>query len=127
MATKSHIGKKLQDGSVKYIYCHYDGYPEHNGEILKEHYTDEAKIDALLKLGDLSILGPEIGEKQDFNDRSTHNKDWCVAYGRDRGEANTTARISKMKDFIEQNYNYVWENGEWHCWVGVGRGYELKF
>ena len=124
MATRSHIGKKLADGTVKYIYCHYDGYPKHNGKILKEHYTNEAKIDALLELGDISILGPEIGEQQDFNRRETHNPNWCLAYGRDRGETNIKASICHEIVFADQEYNYLWENGEWKCFTYQG---ELKF
>jgi hypothetical protein len=124
MSTRSHIGKKLEDGTIKYIYCHFDGYPEHNGKILKEHYTNEAKIDALLELGDISILGPEIGEEQDFDRRETHHKDWCLAYGRDRGEANVKASICNEIDFADQEYNYLWENGEWRCFAYNG---ELKF
>lgn len=126
MATRSHIGKKLSNGTIKYIYCHFDGYPEHNGKILKEHYTDEAKVDALLELGSLSILGEEIGEQQDFDNRDTHNSKWCLAYGRDRGESDVEAKISKtLSDMIWQAYHYVWDNGKWHCYGGDGR--ELVF
>ena len=114
MATRSHIGKQLEDGSISYIYCHWDGYPEHNGKILKEHYTDETKVDALLELGDLSILGPEIGEKQDFNDHSTYNENWCLAYGRDRGEQNVDAHITTdWTEFMDEGHAYLYEGGIW--------------
>ena len=126
MATRSHIGKLLPDNSVKYIYCHYDGYPEHNGKILKEHYATEAKVNALLELGDLSILGEEIGEQQDFNNRDTHNSKWCLAYGRDRGEDNIEAKVAKdISDIIFQSYHYVWNGETWSCFGSDGR--ELKF
>lgn len=126
MATRSHIGKLLSDGSVKYIYCHWDGYPEHNGKILKEHYTTEAKVDALLELGGLSILGEEIGEQQDFDNRDTHNSKWCLAYGRDRGEDGVEARIAEdIEDMIFQSYHYVYDNGKWRCFGSDGR--ELVF
>ena len=126
MATRSHIGKQLEDGSISYIYCHWDGYPEHNGKILKEHYTDEAKVDALLELGSLSILGEEIGEQQDFDNRDTRNEKWCLAYGRDRGEKDVEAKVAEsLSDMIWQAYHYVWSNGEWHCYDYSGR--EIKF
>ena len=92
MATRSNIGILNTDGSVYYIYCHYDGYLEHNGKILNEHYTTEDKVRQLINLGDLSILGPEIGEQQDFN--GPRNKNWCLAYGRDRGEDQGAQRCS---------------------------------
>ena len=87
MATRSYIGKLNPDNTVSYIYCHYDGYPEHNGVILQEHYSTPFKVDQLLALGDLSVLAEEIGDKQDFNDYVNRNRNWCLAYGRDRGES----------------------------------------
>mgnify|MGYP003340256502 CR=1 FL=1 len=68
MATRSYIGLRNTDGTVDYIYCHYDGYPRGVGETLTKHYTTYDKVKALIALGDLSALGNEIGEKQDFND-----------------------------------------------------------
>tara|TARA_R110000868_G_scaffold87457_3_gene244610 strand:- start:766 stop:1146 length:381 start_codon:yes stop_codon:yes gene_type:complete len=126
MATRSHIGKKLENGSIKYIYCHWDGQLNHNGKVLKEHYTDEAKIDALLELGNISILGEEIGEKQDFDNINAHNDKWCLAYGRDRGEPNTKAKqVTSIEDMLQQSYHYVWDNGVWKCYASQGR--ELVF
>ena len=127
MSTHSRIGKKLPNGTIKSIYCHFDGYPKHNGSILKKYYTDEAKIDALLELGDLSILGIEIGEQQDFNNRDTHRSEWCLAYGRDRGETNVEAIIhNNIKDMCWEVYNYVYDNGEWRCF-GSTEEVEYKF
>lgn len=127
MATRSRIGKRLPDGTIKSIYCHWDGYPKHNGKILKEHYTDEAKIDALLELGDLSVLGPEIGEYQNFDNRDSHNPGWCLAYGRDRGETNVEADIHKhIDDMCRESYHYVYEDGKWMCYgASCQETYEL--
>ena len=127
MATRSRIGKKLPDGTIKSIYCHWDGYPSHNGSILKEHYTDEAKVDALLELGDLSVLGSEIGDQQDFYRRETHNENWCLAYGRDRGEKDTGALIHKsIDDMCSEEYHYIYDNGTWSCY-GSKEEVEYKF
>jgi hypothetical protein len=122
MATRSRIGKKLEDGTIKSIYCHFDGYPEHNGKILKEHYKTEAKIDALLELGDLNFLAQDIGMQHDFKDPSP---DWCVAFGRDRGDTDTGAHISTLSDMIQGQYNYVWDNGKWRCYNESGREFVL--
>jgi hypothetical protein len=123
MATRSHIGKQLPDGSVRFIYCHLDGYPEHNGQILVEHYKDESKVDQLLELGDLSMLRPEIGEEQDFDRTETHNNNWCLAYERDRKDSGKKATLSYFDDFLEQTYNYLFKDGKWHCYTD--NGYEL--
>lgn len=124
MATRSFIGKQNSDGSIEYIYCHYDGYPSNNGVILQEHYTSEEKVDALLGLGDLSSLGPELGEKQNFGDRSTQKDEWCLAYGRDRNDnkaAVKAKRVANMKEYLNESgmyidYAYVFNNGEWKCY-----------
>jgi hypothetical protein len=92
MSTRSMIGIQQEDGKIKAIYCHYDGYPKGVGQTLADHYQTTDKVEALLNLGDLSVLRQELGEKQDFNDYKNHNENWCLAYGRDRGEANTEAK-----------------------------------
>ena len=66
MSTRSSIAIKTADG-IKSIYCHWDGYVDHNGRILKEHYQSPAKIAELIALGDLSSLRQEIGEVQNFD------------------------------------------------------------
>ena len=112
MATRSNIGILNSDGTVTYIYCHYDGYLEYNGTILNEHYTAEAKVRELIGLGDLSILGPEIGEKQYPCRR---NKQWCLAYGRDRGESGIEARTCSYADYTKEyfeEYVYLFTPGQ---------------
>jgi predicted CxxxxCH...CXXCH cytochrome family protein len=86
MSTRSRIGIINKDKTVTSIYCHFDGYPEGVGKTLKQHWMDTKKIKKLLKLGNLSILGKEIGKKQNFD--SPSNTDWCLTYGRDRGGGN---------------------------------------
>jgi hypothetical protein len=114
MATRSNIAKVLPDGKVRVIYSHWDGYPDHHWPILTEHYNTEDKVDALLDLGDVSVLGEEIGEKQDFDNGPVPHT--CLAYGRDRGEPGTEAVIvDSLQEAAQNEYLYWWENGEWHC------------
>ena len=68
MGTRSRIGVMHGD-NCKSVYCHWDGYPEHNGAILQAHY-DSAKANNLVALGDLSSLAASIGEKHSFDDRA---------------------------------------------------------
>ena len=79
MGTRSTIAMKKPEGGVVAIYCHWDGYPAHNGVILNKHWTDTDKIAQLIGLGDLSSLGTELGEKQDFDNRETQSDGWCLA------------------------------------------------
>lgn len=130
MGTRSTIGVVNADGTVTGIYCHWDGYPDHNGRILRNHYTTPDKIIKLMKLGDLSVLGPEIGRKHAFSPFEVPDSErvafeiktegWCTAYGRDRGEEGTKAQ--KYKDIFEfladdrgQAYSYVYVNNKWEC------------
>jgi hypothetical protein len=113
MATRSTIAIRNQDDTVTGIYCHWDGYLEHNGRILHDHYTTEEIVRELISLGDLSSLGLEIGTKHDF-DNAPRNE--CNAYGRDRGEkgvdATTFHTWNQMLNEQRQAYNYLFVPGE---------------
>lgn len=117
MATRSNIGILNSDGTVDYIYCHFDGYPEHNGKILNEHYTTEEKVRALIKLGNLSLLGENIGEKQRFEERI---KGCCLAYGRDRGETEVAARKIPYRDYTKEYFE------EYVYLFTPGKGWEVR-
>jgi hypothetical protein len=119
----------MHGDKVKSIYCHWDGYLEHNGAILQEHY-DSAKANHLVALGDMSSLQADIGEKHAFSkhDKITgieyreHNDEWCTFYGRDRGEKDVAHKVNHtFAEFLEQcdlcgaEYYYIMENGQWYC------------
>jgi len=111
MGTRSTIALEYADGTVDQVYCHWDGYLEHNGKILQEHYSDPFKLRELMDLGDLSSLGPNIGEAHPFSPHASkedealyeHAKDmgYCTFYARDRGEKGVSA-----KKFVDYE-NYV--------------------
>ena len=111
MATRSLIGIKLNDNIVKTIYCHWDGYPEHNGKLLVENYSTPAAITELMLLGDLSTL--DI------------TPDKCKAYHRDRNEpwGMVEARdvdpdqLMSVGNDYGVNYVYVYnDENEWDCY-----------
>lgn len=109
MATRSTIAMEQPDGRVMQIYCHWDGYLDYNGELLQEHYRDRAKVLALMLLGDLSSLKEDIGEQHDFDARYTSGdvkETWCTAYGRDRGEKDTAARVFDSFDHYRDQHQY---------------------
>lgn len=100
MGTRSRIGVLESNGSVTSIYCHWDSYVEHHGPILQDHYTSEEKVRALVALGDISILGEELGEKHDFNKRLDGT---CTVYGRDRDEPDTAAVNGTLASFYSDH------------------------
>ena len=87
MSTNSRIGILHEDGTTETIYCHWDGYPDHQMPILTEHYNTAEKVKALLALGDISILGerlaPDADEPHSFEKPA---EGVTVAYHRDRKE-----------------------------------------
>ena len=90
-ATRSSIAAKQEDGSIRIVYCHWDGYPDTVGVILLKHYNSLEKTNSILNLGDLSSLGPSV-EKPEGHSFDTPVNGYSVFYGRDRGEAGTEAR-----------------------------------
>ena len=133
MGTRSMIGKLEDNGTVTAIYCHWDGYAEGVGHTLMKHYRDADKVDALMALGDLSVLAAEIGEKHPFSYHDVqmtseqYNElygNMCLAYGRDRNEKNVAAKTFANIDVYAEEalplmgseYLYLYEDGFWHCW-----------
>ena len=95
MSTRSRIGILNANGSTDTVYCHSNGYPEHQMPILTAHYNTVEKVEDLLDLGDLSILkekiAPDKGVPHGFAyDERAENV--TVAYHRDRGEPLTPAQ-----------------------------------
>lgn len=135
MSTRSTIAIELADGSVKQVYCHSDGYLSYNGRVLFEHYSDPTKLERLIDLGDISMLGVEIGEKINFNDRLTYTDNCqatqCRIYGRDRGETGIETKTFWGFGMYEmthdrQQYAYILRNnGTWYVAIGQGVFIEL--
>ena len=134
MGTHSRIGVMHGD-KVKSIYCHWDGYLEHNGQVLEQYY-DSAKANNLVALGDMSTLRPQIGEKHAFSQFDLPpeeveaykelTRDWCTFYGRDRGEVSVWKVANTFEEFLEQadgcgaEFYYIMKDGVWY----VGTTYE---
>jgi hypothetical protein len=124
--------------AVKAIYCHWDGYLEHNGSILNKHYSASPKVNNLIALGDLSSLGTQIGEVHPFSPHESAESKaayeaakeagYCTFYTRDRGEDapfKVFPTLKKAEAYFEGSwceYLYVfkyskaddYQSGEWH-------------
>jgi len=136
--------------TVRAVYCHWDGYLEHNGAILHKHYSNSPKVNNLIALGDLSSLRQDIGEKHAFSqfeiddpvERAAHEKlteTQCTFYTRDRGEDApfkvfpTLAKAADYYDGCGVEYLYVfkykksddYQSGGWHFKKPGGRWKKL--
>ena len=56
MGTRSAIGYLIPSGKIIASYCHWDGHPDHQMPILKEHYISYRLARALVRLGSMSSL-----------------------------------------------------------------------
>lgn len=125
MSTRSAIGVMHGD-NYKAIYCHSDGYLSYNGKVLLANY-DSSKANQLVAMGDMSVLGKEIGVKIDFNDRMVYEGDniatQCRFYGRDRGETGiefkTFFNDQELFEGIDAEYFYVMKDGVWFVSTGA--------
>jgi hypothetical protein len=129
MSTRSTIAVQHDNGSISQIYCHSDGYLSYNGELLRDHWADVAKLEQLVALGDISVLGEVVGEQHPFEapggwGSSAYKEHYekygkmCRAYMRDRNETGCEARVLKDRaDYDangqEEEYNYLFADGKW--------------
>ena len=125
MSTRSCIARANADGTFTYVYCHSDGYPEKPGVgyTLATSYTDPAKIDALLALGDLSGLNEQVAPPEGVPhgfDYGSRAPGVTIAYGRDRGEtdvdADTAICFADLKIAARDmgaEYAYIFTDGAW--------------
>jgi len=60
MGTRSNIIYEEPTGEVLSMYCHYDGYPSHNGRILFDQYNSAEKAKALVEVGYARVLDEGI-------------------------------------------------------------------
>ena len=124
MSIRSYIARENPDGTLTGIYCHSDGYPERVGQDLLEHYADPARVDALLALGNLSALGPEIGRKTSFAEyyeKRLYTQ--CLAYHRDRDDPferwyHFPDRVAATKGEwgrggLKPEWGYLYQDGKW--------------
>ena len=129
MSTRSTIAVEHVDGTVSQVYCHYDGYVSHNGQILVDHYDTQKKAELLVFLGSMSSLRPKcIPDPAKTHSSINPQDDVTTYYGRDNGEPFVKPSHYPTVDNYKRNlqceeYDYLFTEGQWE--VSNGRGYEL--
>jgi hypothetical protein len=123
MATRSRIAIERPDGSVRSIYCHWDGSPDTNGKCLADHYQDRRKVEKLIKLGDLSSLHKSV-EPTGPHTFSNPQEGVTVAYHRDRGEERRGPRLNHDKaQYLSsdvEEYGYLFTSADEWVYVSYG-------
>jgi len=146
MGTRSTIALELADGTVEQVYCHWDGYLDHNGKILQEHYSDPFKLQKLIAGGGISSLRPNIGQRHPFspayNEQDPAKKSiideeydrareegWTTFYARDRDEAVVIEKFMDFEEYVDnhqyEEYEYILRqvDGQAVWFVDCGEGY----
>ena len=118
MSTRSTIGIVRGYNDTARIYCHSDGYLEWNGAILQKYYNTADKVEKLLSLGNLSVLGPEIkpDDPDDWDFRKERDCRFCRTYT-SRGEAWEQIDPTQREEY---NYTFYVEDGYWTVEYTIG-------
>jgi len=110
MATRSRIAVELDNGTVKSVYCHWDGYPDGVGnDLLNMRFSSTSEVEDFI----------------DEGSRSTVDEPYYVKYGKSRGEeleepdVHTSANEYFNGDIEEYGYLFTKE-GEWHVKSAYG-------
>ena len=116
MGTRSTIALEFADGTVQQVYCHWDGYLEHNGKLLRDNYSNPFVLRDLIDLGDISSLGKIVGTKHPFSPHSGEQEKALYEaaqaagattfYGRDRGETGIEAKTFANFEDYKANHQY---------------------
>jgi hypothetical protein len=91
---------------VKSVYCHFDGYLSHTGEILHRFY-DSVRANELVALGDNSGVQESIAEMNFYKDRGEEEVDYKVAH-----------TFDQFLDQVEMccgEFYYIMRDGVWYA------------
>lgn len=89
------------------IYVHCDGYPECALATLQQHYTDQAKIDRLVALGDCILIASKVELCDTFRKRG---EDWEKIRP---SLASTPAEAADLHRHGDEQYRYIWDGRQW--------------
>lgn len=97
MSTRCLIGIEYPNNEYKYIFCHFDGYPEGVGKTLVESYTSIEKINELISKGDIPSLEDRPEKITPYPDTQTKICDL------------------NMVPNVGEEYIYLWKGDRWEC------------
>jgi hypothetical protein len=124
MATRSTIAIQLENGTIKQVYCHWDGYLENNGKILMKYYNNAEIIKELISKGSISSLGKDINPIKDLiHEFNSPQKDVCVFYSRDRNEELYIDSFENFEEYSKngnfEEFNYIFKDNEWYYFENI--------
>lgn len=113
MSTPCQIGIIRPNGRVKSIYCHHDGGSERIRDILLCAYSSADTVEALLRLGDVSVLGRKLTPEHGPHSMERPQSDVTVAYVRDDGRPKAENRPYTDRNLAAFTRTYA----DRHCYL----------
>ena len=103
MGTRSNIAYEQPNGEVIVTYCHWDGYPTYNGQMLNDHYNNHKKAEQIANQGYLSGLKETIA----LSIEDKIHQDPPFVY------KSIDSFLGDISFDIE--YAYIFTRGQWYC------------
>lgn len=97
MSTRSRIAY-LDEGIVKSVYCHFDGYLSGVGRTLVQNYRTLDKVKELISLGSISALGKSTEYSEDLENGTKDYHRW-------RGEEIEIETDYGVQDFVQSGFD----------------------
>lgn len=101
MSTRSTISFMYSSGTIYSSYCHHDGYPEHNGNILHNCINNPTDAQIIAMRGEMSSISKVKGNKIGI----------AMLMSNEYGIFHSLEELSKS--FEEYNYIYIEEQNKW--------------
>ena len=107
MSTRSEIAIQIKDSEeIKSIYCHSDGYIEHNGIILNENYNSYDLALSIINENDCSSLSETIKESRFYNT-------WRNEGTKYKTFSNEYSFMQTFNGDLWIEYLYLFKDNEW--------------
>lgn len=103
MSTRATIAYRRDDGRFAAVYLHFDGYPEHTGQILEQHYATQEAAQSLVDDGDIRCLDEQSFEPERYDD------------GQRPAIMPTMPALLDFARNCGAQYVYVFADGGWDC------------
>ena len=113
MSTRSLICyEDEQTKEISSIYCHSDGYLQHNGRILNAHYGNYATVKKLVDGGNISWLSDTIKDTGYYKD--LENRGGSEDQERTQKHLNQYMLFDHLRGDIFIEWVYLFKDGAWH-------------
>lgn len=103
MSTRSRVGIKEKDGTIRSVYIHFDGYVAGVGRELYESYQNVDKVEQLINLGDMSSIANEVEKCEPYTQRG---EDLNIA-------TDSVKSFNRNWANCGEEYVYLWTDGKW--------------